>query len=309
MGGSSLQFLLTSILLLLCMKPTIANYSGLVDTHLGCKEHERQALLKIKEDIIDDYGYLSSWSSDQDCCKWSGVRCSDQTDNVIMLNLNASFFPLRPLWGKLNPSLLELKYLTYLDVSNNDFNYSQIPEFIASLSNLRHLDLNSANFGRNIPFQLGNLSNLQYPDLSWNNFNKLENIERLPQLSSLEYLRMDAVNLSKANNWLHVVNRLPYLTSLFLRFCNLQNIFSVPLVNSSTSLDVLNLSYNNLTSSSSVLQWLFNSNTSVVELYLDDNQFQGLIPDALSKINSLAHLYLGYNEFEGGDTKSLWRYV
>ena len=202
-----------------------------------------------------------------------------------------------------------MKYLTYLDVSNNDFNYSQIPEFIASLSNLRHLDLNSANFGRNIPFQLGNLSNLQYPDLSWNNFNKLENIEWLPQLSSLEYLRMDAVNLSKANNWLHVVNRLPYLTSLFLRFCNLQNIFSVPLVNSSTSLDVLNPSYNNLTSSSSVLQWLFNSNTSVVELYLDDNQFQGLIPDALSKINSLAHLYLGYNEFEGGDTKSLWRYV
>ena len=107
MGGSSLQFLLTSILLLLCMKPTIANYWGLVDTHLGCKEHERQALLKIKEDIIDDYGYLSSWSSDQDCCKWSGVRCSDQTGHVIMLNLNASFFPLRPLRGKLNPSLLD----------------------------------------------------------------------------------------------------------------------------------------------------------------------------------------------------------
>ena len=97
----------TSILLLMCMKPTITNYSGLVDTHLGCKEHERQALLKIKEDIIDDYGYLSSWSSDQDCCKWSGVRCSDQTGHVIMLNLNASFFPLRPLRGKLNPSLLD----------------------------------------------------------------------------------------------------------------------------------------------------------------------------------------------------------
>ena len=197
-----------------------------------------------------------------------------------------------------------MKYLTYLDVSNNDFNYSQIPEFIASLSNLRHLDLNSANFGRNIPFQLGNLSNLQYPDLSWNNFNKLENIEWLPQLSSLEYLRMDAVNLSKANNWLHVVNRLPYLTSLFLRFCNLQNIFSVPLVNSSTSLDVLHHSDNGLTSSSSVLEWLFNSNTSVVELYLYDNQFQGLIPNAFSRIKSLAHLYLGFNEFEGEITKA-----
>ena len=68
MGGSSLQFLLTLILLLLCMKPTIANYLGLADTNLGCKEHEKQALLKIKQDLIDDHGHLSSWSSDQDCC-------------------------------------------------------------------------------------------------------------------------------------------------------------------------------------------------------------------------------------------------
>ena len=123
MGGSSLKFLLTLILLLLCMKPTIANYLGLAYTHLGCKEHERQALLKIKQDLIDDYGHLSSWSSDQDCCMWSGVRCSNQTGHVIMLNLHDLFsFPPRPLPGKHNPSLIELKYLTYLDVSNNDFN-------------------------------------------------------------------------------------------------------------------------------------------------------------------------------------------
>ena len=131
MGGSSLQFLLTLILLLLCMKPTIANYLGLADTHLGCKEHERQVLLKIKQYLIDDYGLLSSWSSDQDCCTWSGVKCSNQTSHVIMLNLNASSFPSRPLQGKLNLFLIELKYLTYLDMSNNDFNYdfsySQIP--------------------------------------------------------------------------------------------------------------------------------------------------------------------------------------
>ena len=177
MGGSFLQFLLTFILLLLCMKPT---------THLGCKEHERQALLKIKQDLIDDYGLLSSWSFDQDCCTWSGVKCSNQTGHVIMLNLNVSYFLSMSLRGKLNPSLIELKYLSYLDVSNNDFNQSQILEFIVFLSNLRHLNLFNANFGRNIHFQLGNLSNLQYLDLSWNHFNKPESIEWLPQLSSLE---------------------------------------------------------------------------------------------------------------------------
>ena len=271
MGGSYLQFLLTLILLLLCMKPTIANYLGLGDTHLGCKEHERQALLKIKQDLIDDYGLLSSWSFDQDCCTWSGVKCSNQTGHVIMLNLNVSYFLSMPLRGKLNPSLIELKYLTYLDMRNIDFNYSQIPEFIGSLSNLIHLDLYHANFRRKIPFQLGNLSNLQYLDLSFNYFNKPENIEWLLQLSSLKYIGMSNVNLSNINNWLHVVNKLSYLTSLFLYHCNLLNIFSVPHVNSSTSLDVLDLSYNNLTSSSSVLEWLFNFNTSVVELYLNNN--------------------------------------
>ena len=94
------------------------------------------------------------------------------------------------------------------------------------------------------------------------------------------------------------------MTSLYLYSYNLLNIFSIPLVNSSTSLDVLHHSDNGLTSSSSVLEWLFNSNTSVVELYLYDNQFQGLIPNAFSRIKSLAHLYLGFNEFEGEITKA-----
>ena len=152
MGGSSLQFLFTFILLLLYMKPNTGNNLGLADTHLGCKEYERQAFLKIKQDLIDDYGLLSSWSSNQDCCKWSGVRCSNQTGHIIMLNLNALSPCSRPLRGKLNASLIKLKYLTYLDLRFNDSNQSQIPEFIASLSNLRHLDLRSANFGRNIPF-------------------------------------------------------------------------------------------------------------------------------------------------------------
>ena len=207
-----------------------------------------------------------------------------------MLSLNTSSIPPRPLQGKLIPSLIELKYLTYLDVGNNDFNQSQIPETIASLSNLRHLNLFYANFGRNIPFQLGNLSNLKYLDLGLNNFNKPKNIEWLPQLSSLEYLDMSTINLSKVNNWLHVVNKLPHLTFLFLYHCNLLNIFSIPLINSSTYIDVFQLSDNNPTCSSLVLQWLFKSNTSVVELHLYSNQFQGLILAAFSRINSCTSL-------------------
>ena len=96
----------------------------------------------------------------------------------------------------------------------------------------------------------------------------------------LKYLGMGGINLNKFNNWLQIVNKIPYLTSLLLENCNLANIFFVPLTNSSTSLDALYLPYNGLTSSSSVLEWLFNYNTSVVELYLFGNQFQDMIPNA-----------------------------
>lgn len=116
---------------------------------------------------------------------------------------------------------------------------------------------------------------------------------------------MSSVNLSNVNNWLQVVNKLPYLTSLHLESCSLPNIFSVWLVNSSTSLHSLDLSDNSLTSSSSsILQWLFNFNTSVVKLDLQYNQFHGLITDGFSKMKSLTHLFLDYNEFEGGIPKT-----
>uniref|UniRef100_A0A2N9G321 Uncharacterized protein n=1 Tax=Fagus sylvatica TaxID=28930 RepID=A0A2N9G321_FAGSY len=303
MGRSSLQLLLTFVLLLLCMKPTLGNYWGVEDANQGCIERERQALLKIKEDLIDDYGHLSSWST-KSCCKWSWVHCNSQTGHVILLDLSVNYFLRKPLRGKLSPSLIDLQYLNYLDVSNNDFNQSQIPEFIGSLSKLKYLDLSYSHFGRNIPFQLGNLSSLQYLDLSRNDFNEPNNLEWLPQLSSLKFLHMSRVNLSKFNDWLQVVNKLHNLKSLKLENCNLPNIFPIPIINSSTSLDVLDLSDNSLTSSSSVLEWLFNSNTSVVELFLSSNKFQGLIPDGFSIINSLAHLDLCDNEFEGGIPKT-----
>ena len=124
MGGSSLQLLFTCVVLLLCLKPTFGNYWKVGDANHGCVERERQALLIIKEELIDDYGHLSSWSTEErkkDCCKWSGVSCSNQTGNVVMLNLNFSD-SREPLRGKLSPFLTDLQYLNYFDVSFIDFN-------------------------------------------------------------------------------------------------------------------------------------------------------------------------------------------
>ena len=70
--------------------------------------------------------------------------------------------------GKINPSLLDLKHLIYLDLSCNNFHGAQIPKFLGSMGSLRYLNLSFAGFGGLIPHQLGNLSNLQYLNLGNN---------------------------------------------------------------------------------------------------------------------------------------------
>ncbi|CAJ1953094.1 unnamed protein product [Sphenostylis stenocarpa] len=137
-----------------------------------CRERERQALLNIKQSLIDKYGMLSTWSDDHNntnCCKWKGIQCNNQTGHVQVLDLHGNFGS-HHLEGAINlTSLTHLQYIQYLDLSNNDFPWSHIPQLIGSFTNLRYLDLSFCLFGGNIPSKLGNLSKLQYLNLGGNN--------------------------------------------------------------------------------------------------------------------------------------------
>ena len=128
-----------------------------------------------------------------------------------------------PLRGVLSPSLLELKYLNYLDLSYNDFQGIPIPNFIGSLNNLTYLNLSYASFAGMIPPHLGNLSNLLYLDLSVNCPPVLtSNLNWLSGLSSLKYLSLNGENLSEATtNWLQTVNLPPSLLEGSCPFVNL----------------------------------------------------------------------------------------
>ncbi|GLT82358.1 hypothetical protein SLE2022_007420 [Rubroshorea leprosula] len=267
-----------------------------------CIERERQALLMFKQSLVDKQGVLSTWGSEErrkDCCSWTGVKCSNRTGHVIWLDLQN-----KSLSGTLSPSLFELQYLTYLSLSWNDFGSSRIPKLISSLTQLKYLDLSGHRLSGSLPSLLGNLSSLRFLDLWSNEFQSVENLERLSHLSLLKYLDLSGIDLSKVNNWLQLVNKLPHLTNLRLNSCNLLDVIPQPLPmnNSSTSLAVLELSYNNLTAT--MFQWLFNFSNTLVYLDLFHNQLQGLIPEAFGNMIFLEELYLGRNQFEGRIQKS-----
>ncbi|KAM7489929.1 hypothetical protein LguiB_027413 [Lonicera macranthoides] len=239
---------------------------------IRCRENERQALLNFKKEIVDNDGLLlSSWGSqEEDCCKWRGIRCSNTTDHVILLDVHGWYDSATGddiyLSGKVSPSLLELNHLKYLDVSGIDFQWSPIPEFIGSLSKLQHLSLSYSFFSGRVPHQLGNLTNLKYLDLSGNIFYSSPIPEFIGSLSKLQHL-----NLS--DNFF--VGRVPH---------QLGNL---------TNLKYLDLSGNNF--QSIPIPEFIGSLSKLQHLYLSQSNFVGRVPHQLGNLTNLRSLDLGLN--------------
>lgn len=289
------------VLVLACMVCSVLSVSGKV----RCLEREREALLVFKRSITDDYGVLSSWGgTDQqwECCKWAGVICSNITGNVIGLQLAGDGYDHR-LGGKISPSLLELHYLSSLDLSSNDFGESRIPEFIGSMKQLQHLTLSKSNFSGTVSDGFGNLTNLQTLDLSFNAL-KMENLNWLSNLSLLSRLVLSGSDISDPN-WLQQMTKLGSLEELYLQFCQITPVTSSRglFINPSSSLLILHLSNSGFTSS--IFNWLFNLSTSLVSLDLSNNQLEGPVPDGFGKLIFLKYLDLSVNKFSGGIPKSL----
>ncbi|XP_045830346.1 receptor-like protein EIX1 [Trifolium pratense] len=243
------------------------------------------------------------------------------------LNLSYSMFS-NSIFPEFFGSLSNLRFLDL----RHSFNGSKIPNDLARLSHLQYLDLSDNFFEGTIPHQLGNLSHLQYLGLSFNNLvgtiphqlGSLSNLQELllghtylnvggkwlSNLTLLTHLDLSGLpNLNSSHVWLQMIAKLPKIQELVLSRCDLSDLYllslSPSLLNFSTSLTILDLSWNTF-SSSKIFEWVFNSTSNLTELDLSYNIFKGTIAYNFGNIrNPLERLDLSGNELDGGILESI----
>ncbi|ONI22861.1 hypothetical protein PRUPE_2G155100 [Prunus persica] len=172
---------------------------------IRCIERERQALLAFKRGLVDKSDdLLSSWGSEaqkQDCCRWVGVSCSNQTGHVLQLDLSnevvGGYFKFRDdatfMWkggmrtykstlglvkridlssnkltGEIPSEITHLVGLVSLNLSRNQLTGQITPE-IGKLQSLDSLDLSRNHIYGRIPTSLAGIDRLGFLDLSYNN--------------------------------------------------------------------------------------------------------------------------------------------
>ncbi|KAK9226204.1 hypothetical protein WN943_011251 [Citrus x changshan-huyou] len=244
-----------------------------------CQDDERSALLQFKQSLtvvqcsFDDYpsAYpkVASWSQEEknsDCCLWDGIKCNEDTGHVIRLDLTSSC-----LYGSINSSssLFQLVHLEWLVLSNNHFNFSEIPSEIKNLSRLTALSLSNSSFSGQIPAELLELSKLESLDLSFNNFHlKLQNpslANLADKLANLKVLHLGQVNIAST-----VPHALANLSSLF--FLSLTECLLQVEVRKLTQLQILRLA---------------------------ENQLEGSVPNSIFELRNLQAFDLSYNNLSG----------
>ncbi|KAK6134783.1 hypothetical protein DH2020_031453 [Rehmannia glutinosa] len=215
--------------------------------------------------------------------------------NLQHLNLRDSNFA-----GNVPPQIGNLTNLQTLDLSYNNFGGNRIPEFIGSMKNLQHLNLGHSNFAGNVPFQLGNLTDLRTLDLSHNYDIRFENLSWISHLSFLSQLDLSySINLSNIDWVQQILLKFHSLQELHLQGCGITNVVTPYLNSSSISLSNLDLSENEL--NSSTIDRLFNSinvTANLRKLYLRGNKLERL-PSSITRLPNLEDMDVSFNSMEG----------
>ncbi|KAK3404324.1 hypothetical protein EUGRSUZ_K00631 [Eucalyptus grandis] len=313
MASSSCFYMSIHFLFLYLSSQPIGAHNLSRSTTPLCHEDEMSALLQFKErykirNVSDDplaRPKTLSWKNSRDCCSWDGIECDENTGHVIVLDLGSSF-----LYGSIdnNSTLFQLAHLERLNLSNNHFNYSQIPSRVGYLSRLTHLDLSASVYSGQVPTEIFELTRLVYLNLGWNldprderNLLQMKapGLRSLAQnLTSLEELLLGFVNMSS-----QVPNPLANLSSLRrldMSHCDLHGVFPSVIFHL-PKLRYLDVGYNEVTGRLSK----FNSSSPLEDLRLGDTSFSGELPASIGILPSLSYLGVGYCRFSGSIPASL----
>ncbi|CAL2246017.1 unnamed protein product [Prunus armeniaca] len=286
----------------------------LVQTQALDQVDECSALLQFKESFAINksvsayplaYPKVAFWTLEGDqnrsnCCSWDGVECDEDSGHVVGLNLSSSC-----LYGSINSSssLFCLVHLQRLDLSDNHFNFSEIPSrFGQDLSSLTYLNLSNSLFYGQIPSEISMLSKLSTLDLSYNSLKLPASSDSLKLTKgNMRSLVQNSTNLKQLHlNWVVIQSTVPdilvnasSLTSLQLGNCELNGefpagIFYLP------NLEVLVLNGNsNLTGYFPT----FNRSNFFKELAVAYTNFSGQLPSSLGNLHSLQLLDISYCHF------------
>ncbi|KAI3832875.1 hypothetical protein MKW92_002057 [Papaver armeniacum] len=238
----------------------------------GCHEEERRALLNFKSSLEDPLNSLSSWNESvhhQNCCEWHGIQCSRDTFHVISIDLPyMDHDQLPPLRGKLSPSLSNITYLEYLDLSFNNLHWNPTRMFEHPWPKLQTLRLSSNKATGSIPSSISNA----------------------PMLVSLS-----AFNCGIQGSIPSTLYNLPHLQHLNLSYNNITSYIHSSISNLK-KLKFLDLSYNNFQGPipKSICKVI-----SLRHLALQDNNISESIPSCITKLHNLSVFNVMRNSIRG----------
>ncbi|MCD7451999.1 hypothetical protein HAX54_014609 [Datura stramonium] len=232
---------------------------------------------------------LSSWKTEE-CCSWRGVKCSNTTGHILVLNLRGNFdmslTDFHPegievqnnfLNGTFHESFRQISSLEYLDLSNNQMTGS-LPD-LALFPSLRELHPKTERFTGKFRGQLFDLESFDAP------YNLLKVQSRIPSFQPLQLekfkpvfqlLDLESTTLDLSENLLS--GEIPDCWGLM----------SVPII--------LNIANNRISGS---IPYSLCSSTSLSSLYVRNNNLSGQFPASLKNCQGLKVLDLGRNTLSG----------
>ncbi|KAF3437545.1 hypothetical protein FNV43_RR20299 [Rhamnella rubrinervis] len=326
------QIVVHSLLLVYLVDGVVgSNSTGVGDLKTRCRDGERQALLKFKDNLDDDHDVLPSWNNkeeNRECCNWCGIGATtwcnlqglipESVGNLIALDyLDLSHNKLE---GEIPKSIWNICTLKILNVSSNKLSgqFSEPNERSCGQYSLEHLDvsrnsimgsfpnltlfpslktlsLSSNQLNGSVHQRIGQLSELEYLDISNNSLEGVISEAHFAKLSKLRFLDLsfNQLHLNVSSAWIPPFK----LEEIRLSSCKLGPQFPEWL---QTQNNYIHLDISNTKISDPIPSWFWNLATNSTFLNVSNNQIRGAIANSTVEWNYYKEeIDLSSNQLEG----------